>query len=256
MAVNTEKNSYTILFAIGMVLIVGTVLAGLFGTLNGNIKENKKKEKKQNILFAMGINKATLTNNAADANTPVDANEADAVFNKYIGENQYIIEGSKATKTAAAFDIDVKKEGQKAKDASYTRKLPLYIGNVDGKKSYVVPLFGKGLWDAIWGYVALESDLKTVKGAFFDHKGETPGLGANIKESFFYEDFKGESIYSGKEYKGITVAKGNNDPTNQRKNDNKVDAIAGATITGDGVSAMIKSDLKLYVPYFETVKAN
>ena len=256
MAVNTDKNSYTILFAIGMVVIVGTVLAGLFGSLNGNIKENKKKEKKQNILFAMGINKGTLTNNADDANSPVDANEADAVFEQYIGENQFIIEGSKATKTSKAFDVDVKKEGQKAKEDGYSRKLPLYIGNVDGKKSYVVPVYGKGLWDAIWGYVALESDLKTVKGAFFDHKGETPGLGANIKESFFYEDFAGESIYSGAEYKGITVAKGNNDPTNQRKNDNKVDAIAGATITGDGVTAMLKSDLKLYVPYFENVKAN
>ena len=256
MAVNTEKNSYTLLFAVGMVVVVGTVLAGLFGSLNANIKENKKKEKKQNILFAMGITKATLTKNAEDANSPVDANEADKIFSEYIGENQYIIEGTKATKTEAAFDIDVKKEGQKAKEAGYVRKLPLYIGTVDGKKSYIVPLYGKGLWDAIWGYGALEGDLKTVKGAFFDHKGETPGLGANIKESFFYEDFKGESIYSGAEYKGITVAKGNNDPTNQRKGDNKVDAIAGATITGDGVTAMIKTDLKLYVPYFETVKPN
>jgi len=253
---NTEKNSYTILFAIGMVVVVGSVLASLFGGLNGQIKENQKKEKKQNILFAMGITKATLTKNADDANSPVDATEADAIFAKYVGDNQYIIEGNKARKTAEAFDLDVKKEGQKAKEAGYVRKLPLYVGTIEGQKSYVVPLYGKGLWDAIWGYVALQSDLKTVKGAFFDHKGETPGLGANIKESFFYEDFKGESIYSGAEYKGITVAKGNNDPTNQRKDDNKVDAIAGATITGDGVTAMIKSDLKMYVPYFETVKAN
>jgi len=241
MAINTEKNSYTIAFAIGMVVIVGSVLAGLFGSLNSNIQENKKKEKKQNILFAMGIK-------------DVEASEADAVFDQYIGENQFIIEGIKATKSDKAFDIDVKKEGQKAKEAGYVRKLPLYIGNVDGKKSYIVPLYGKGLWDAIWGYIALEEDLKTVKGAFFDHKGETPGLGANIKEAFFYEDFVGESIFSGAEYKGITVAKGNNDPKNERKNDNKVDAIAGATITGDGVTAMIKSDLKLYVPYFKTVK--
>lgn len=253
---NTEKNSYTVIFAVIMVVVVGTVLAGLFGSLNGTIKENQKKEKKQNILFAMGINKATLTKNEDDKNSFVDAGEADALFEKYVGENQYIIEGDKATKTTEAFDIDVKKEGQKAKDDSYTRKLPLYIGNIDGKKSYVVPLYGKGLWDAIWGYIALEDDLKTVKGAFFDHKGETPGLGANIKESFFYEDFKGESIYNGKAFKGISVAKGNNDPTNNRKDDNKVDAIAGATITGDGVSAMIKSDLKMYVPYFQTVKAN
>ena len=253
---NTEKNSYTLLFAIGMVVIVGSVLAGLFGSLSGQIKENQKKEKKQNILFAMGITKATISGNTADANSPVDAAEADDIFTKYVGDNQYIIEGAKATRTNKAFAINVKKEGQKAKEAGYVRKLPLYVGNVDGKKTYVVPLYGKGLWDAIWGYVALEADLKTVKGAFFDHKGETPGLGANIKESFFYEDFKGESIYNGAEYKGITVAKGNNDPTNKRKGDNKVDAIAGATITGDGVTAMIKSDLKMYVPYFETVKAN
>jgi len=253
---NTEKNSYTLLFAIGMVVIVGSVLASLFGGLSGQIKENQKKEKKQNILFAMGITKATISGDTDDANTPVDANKADAIFAKYVGEGQYIIEGIKATKTSKAFDIDVKKEGQKAKKEGYVRKLPLYIGNVDGKKSYVVPMYGKGLWDAIWGYVALDADLKTVKGAFFDHKGETPGLGANIKEAYFYEDFKGESIYNGEEFKGITVAKGNNDPTNLRKEDNRVDAIAGATITGDGVTAMIKNDLKMYVPYFETVKAN
>lgn len=253
---NTEKNSYTILFAIGMVVVVGSVLASLFGGLNSQIKENQKKEKKQNILFAMGITKETITNNPDDSNSPVAANKADAIFAKYVGDNQYIIEGTQATKTPKAFDVEVKKEGQKAKKEGYVRKLPLYIGTVDGKKSYVVPLYGKGLWDAIWGYVALESDLKTVKGAFFDHKGETPGLGANIKEAYFYEDFKGESLFDGDEFKGITVAKGNNDPTNERKGDYKVDAIAGATITGDGVTAMIKTDLKMYVPYFETVKAN
>ncbi len=253
---NTDKNSYTVGFAIAMVVLVGSILAGVFGSLKSQIDENKKKEKKQNILFAMGVTKATLTNNQDDITSPVDAAQADELFKKYVGENQFIVEGTKVTKTEKAFDVNVKKEGQKAKDESYTRKLPLYIGNIDGKKSYVVPLYGKGLWDAIWGYIALEEDLKTVKGAFFDHKGETPGLGANIKEAFFYQDFKGESLFKGSTYKGITVAKGNNDPKNDRKNDNKVDAIAGATITGDGVTAMIKSDVKLYVPYFETIKVN
>ncbi len=256
MAVNTEKNSYTIIFAVAMVLVVGTLLAGLFGSLSPNIIENKKKEKKQNILFAMGINQATITGDASDKGLPVEAAKADELFKKYVGSNQYIIEGDKATKSTKAFDIDVKKEGQKAKDPNYTRRLPLYVGQVNGKKSYIVPLYGKGLWDAIWGYVSLEEDLKTVQGAFFDHKGETPGLGANIKEAFFYEDFKGESIYSGNQYKGIEVAKGNNDPVNKRKNDNKVDAIAGATITGDGVTAMLKKDIKLYIPYFENIKVN
>ena len=112
---------------------------------------------------------------------------------------------------------------------------------------------GKGLWDAIWGYVALDKNL-IVDGVYFDHKGETPGLGANINQRFFMDDFKGEQIMSGESFKGIAVAKGNNDPTNQIKDDYEIDALAGATITGNGVTAMIKKDLKMYIPYLTTLK--
>ena len=94
-----------------------------------------------------------------------------------------------------------------------------------------------------------------IQGAYFDHKGETPGLGANIKQRFFMDDFEGEHLLTDSgEFKGVRVAKGNNDPKNEDKTDYEVDAIAGATITGDGVSAMIKSDLQLYVPYFKSLK--
>jgi Na+-transporting NADH:ubiquinone oxidoreductase subunit C len=102
--------------------------------------------------------------------------------------------------------------------------------------------------------MALNKDLETVKGVFFDHKGETPGLGSNIKEAFFMDDFKGENIFAGGQFKGISVAKGNADPKNEDKTDNEVDAIAGATITGDGVTVMIKKDLAMYLPYFNTLK--
>ncbi|MCB0465625.1 MAG: FMN-binding protein, partial [Aequorivita sp.] len=112
---------------------------------------------------------------------------------------------------------------------------------------------GKGLWDAIWGYVSLDKDL-VVEGVYFDHKGETPGLGANIKERFFMDDFEGEQIMNGNAFVGITVAKGNNDPLNERKEDHKVDALAGATITGNGVTAMIKKDVARYIPYLEKIK--
>jgi len=95
----------------------------------------------------------------------------------------------------------------------------------------------------------------TVQGAIFDHKGETPGLGANIKQRFFMDDFIGESLVDASgNFKGITVLKGNNDPKNDNKADNEVDAIAGATITGNGVTAMLKADLKLYEPFFKSLK--
>jgi len=104
-----------------------------------------------------------------------------------------------------------------------------------------------------WGYIAVDSDL-VVQGVYFDHKGETPGLGSNIKERFFMDDFKGEHIVDGDSFKGITAAKGNSDPKNLNKTDFEVDAIAGATITGDGLSAMLKKDLKMYLPYLKTLK--
>jgi len=254
MAKNTDSNVYTVLFAIGMVLVVGSLLAFTASYFNPTITLNKKLEKQQNILFAMGVNEATLSGNADDATSFVTTDKVTAEFDKYITA-QFVIEGDKATENNEAYLIDIKKESDQVKaNASYTRKLPLFIGEKDGEKFYIVPMRGVGLWDAIWGFVALKDDLKTVKGVFFDHKGETPGLGANIKEPFFYQDFADEQIYNGNQFKGIVVAKGNADPKNEDKNDNEVDAIAGATITGDGVTVMIKKDLAMYLPYFNTLK--
>ena len=254
MARNTDSNTYTILFAIGMVLVVGSLLAFTASYFNPTITLNKKLEKQQNILFAMGVSEGTLSGNEDDNTSFVSTDKVTAEFGKYI-TTQLVIEGDKASQDSLAYLIDIKKESDQVKaDASYVRKLPLFIGEKDGKKFYIVPMRGVGLWDAIGGVVALEEDLRTVKGAFFDHKGETPGLGANIKEPYFYQDFAGEQIYNGSQFKGIVVAKGNADPRNMIKDDNEVDALAGATITGDGVTAMIKKDLAMYLPYFNTLK--
>lgn len=250
MAINTDKNSYTIIFAIAMVVVVGALLAGISSVLKPNITANKITEKQQNILFAMGVT------DTEDPNEFVPAEKAEELFNKYVGDEKYIIVGDVAEKTEDAFNIEVKKENDKLKqDSNYKRKMPLFIGKKDGEEFYIVPMRGNGLWDAIWGYVSLDKEFKKVKGAFFDHKGETPGLGANIKEAYFRDDFIGESILDAAgNYKGITVKKGNGDPKNVRKDDNAVDAMAGATITGDGVTAMVKKGIKMYQPYFATLK--
>jgi Na+-transporting NADH:ubiquinone oxidoreductase subunit C len=113
---------------------------------------------------------------------------------------------------------------------------------------------GKGLWDAIWGFVSVD-DQKVIQGAYFDHKGETPGLGANIKMRYFMDDFIGESIENNGAIVGVKVAKGNNDPVNEDKYDNEVDALAGATITGNGLSAMLSTSLKKYESFFNSLSA-
>ena len=257
----TDKNSYTILFAIGMVVVVGGILAFLASFLAEPIAENEKIEKQQNILYALGIN-----NNEGNSATFIDTQLAPEEFKKNVTEQMVLTykDGSIVkTQTRQEYMdetsqepylIDVKKQ-QNLQKTEGTRLLPLFIGkSKQGQTLYVAPIRGKGLWDAIWGYVAVDENM-VVQGAYFDHKGETPGLGANIKQRYFMDDFIGERLLNDSgEFKGITVAKGNADPKNMDKNDYEVDAIAGATITGDGVSAMIKKDLGLYMPYFKTLK--
>ena len=248
MSKRTDSNGYTMIFAVIMVLVVGSLLAFLASSLKPSIKENERIEKQQNILYAMGVYEED-GNNKNFLSTEV----AGKAFETYITK-QVEVQGGKVVENPNAYLIDVKKQQTLAKEGKQ-RRLPLFIGkNQDGKTFYVAPIRGKGLWDAIWGYIGMDENM-VVQGAYFDHKGETPGLGANIKQPYFMDDFIGEHLMSDTGvFKGITVAKGNNDPKNEEKTDYEVDAIAGATITGDGVSAMIKSDLKLYVPYFKSLK--
>ena len=248
MAVDTDKNSYTVIFAAIMVVIVGTILAFLASYLRPNIVENERFEKQQNILYAMGVNE-----NGDDKGSVnfIPTDKVENEFTNYIKE-QLVIEGGKTTQDNEAYLIDLKKQ-LAAKKRGEAYKLPLFIGEKEGEKFYIIPMYGKGLWDAIWGFIALD-DTMTVQGVYFDHKGETPGLGANIKQRYFMDDFVGESILRGTQYAGIAVAKGNNDPLNNTKNDNEVDALAGATITGNGVAAMVKESVNLYKDYLETIR--
>ncbi|MGX1929016.1 Na(+)-translocating NADH-quinone reductase subunit C [Flagellimonas sp. 2504JD4-2] len=247
MAVNTEKNSYTVIFAVIMVVIVGSLLAFLASGLRPRIDENERFEKQQNILYAMGVSH----NEDAGSVNFIPTNVVEEEFSKYI-KKQLVVVGSETKERDEAYLIDMKKQLNIIKNGDEA-ELPLFIGEKDGKQFYIIPMYGKGLWDAIWGYISLDENM-VVQGVVFDHKGETPGLGANIKLRYFMDDFTGESVLDGNRISGIAVIKGNNDPLNNDKEDNEVDALAGATITGNGVSAMIKETLKLYKPYLETIR--
>lgn len=235
----TDSNSYTIIFSVVMVVVVGSLLA-FFANFTKDLRIKNDQVKAQiDILSAIGV----------------DANRSNAteMFTQYIKE-QKVIAGTEVSDDNKAYLINVKKEQDAAKKGG-VQKLPLFVAEKEGKKIYIIPVRGNGLWDAIWGYIALNDDLKSINGVYFDHKGETPGLGANITETFFTSDFKGESIYDASgAFKGIEISKSNADPNNEDKKDNQVDAISGATITGNGVGAMINSGIKAYLPYFETLK--
>ena len=128
--------------------------------------------------------------------------------------------------------------------------MPIYISENDGIKSYIIPLRGKGLWGPIWGYIAIKDDLNTVYGAVFDHKSETPGLGAEINRPFFQDPFIGKTIFEEGVFTSILVIKGGAD----EGDNHAVDGISGGTITSDGVSDMLKERLEKYLPYFDRIR--
>jgi Na+-transporting NADH:ubiquinone oxidoreductase subunit C len=230
-----NSNGYTFMFAAIMVAVVGALLALAATSLKDLQDENVKKEKMQNILASVGV--------------VVEREQAPNQFTSVIKEQLALKVDGSVDESTQAFSIDLKNElSKKVED----QRFPLYVAEQDGKKFYIVPLRGAGLWDAIWGYVALEEDLNTIKGTVFDHKGETPGLGAEITQKWFQDRFIGEKIMdqSG-EIVGVAVTKGN---TSQSKDDNKVDAISGSTITGNGVTDMIKERLLNYKNYFANQK--
>ena len=148
--------------------------------------------------------------------------------------------------------IDLEKDRDKNnKLAVEERAFPVWVYEKGGEKFFVVTVYGKGLWDKIWGTVALKSDLNTIVGVNFDHKGETPGLGAEIKDSpAFKAQFEGRKIYNAAgDYKSIIVRKGG-----AKDKEHEVDSISGATITGDGVTEMFVEGLANYKPVLEAAK--
>ena len=235
---NVNKNSYTFGFAIAMVVLVASLLSIAAISLKPFQDKNVELEKKQNILNSVGIK--------------VKREAAEEAYNKYI-KDSFVVNSEGEKTNGDAFNIDLAIE---LKKDIQNQSFPIFISEKNDKKSYIIPVRGTGLWGPIWGFIALEDDLNTILGAVFDHKAETPGLGANIKQRFFMDDFIGESLLDANgNFRGVTVSKTNLDPKNEDKYDNEVDAIAGSTITGDGVTAMIRSDLSLYQEYFNNINS-
>lgn len=232
---NTNSNTYTFIFAIIMVTVVAGLLAFTAMSLKPMQMENVRNEKMQSILSSFGVDESR--------------DEAADFFDTYIKKQLALKEDGSVDENVNAFDINLKNEIKK--DPSKQR-YPIYLAEKDGKTIYIVPLQGNGLWDSIWGYIALDDDENTIIGAVFDHAAETPGLGAEIRESWFEEQFIGDQIlktpgnFSKNNYVSVKTVKGG-----AKADDlHGVDAISGGTITSDKLSEMIYERLERYLPYF------
>ena len=236
---NRDSNIYTFLFVGIMIVGIASILAYTSQTLKPMQDENVKNEKMQNILSTVGIN--------------VSRDKAEESYSKYITQELALKMDGTINESLNPFsDLNLAKELKKDYNDQH---FPLYIADIDSQRYYIIELRGVGLWDAIWGYISLKADFNTVNGVSFDHKGETAGLGAEIRKDWFKESFIDEKVFNKDgQLVGITVLKGNNDPSNSDKDDHEVDAISGSTITGDGVTDMIKERLNNYLPYIEKLE--
>ena len=233
MAIDKNSNSYTFGFAVLMVFVVGSLLALASQGLKARQEKNATDKKMMSILSAINID-ATREN-------------AQELYNKYVIDSK-IISGKDLS--ADAFDVDIKKEFRDKNISLSERNYPLYVCDKDGEKFYIIPVVGTGLWGPIWGFVALESDFKTIYGATFDHKSETPGLGAEIKYASYSDQYTGETISdSTGSFQPIIVVK---DGSGYGLN-SKVDGITGGTITSKGVEEMTTRTLEVYANYFKSL---
>lgn len=246
-----HSTSQTLTFVLIMTSIVALLLAVLQNGL-------KSKHDYNEALYSKKATIAAVADHLDVDFASITSEQVTDIFDKQIVQhvlnaNGDIISPEKleelGVKGGKAENLDLNKENKEEVD---DRLLPLYIfTKSDGQKYYIVYSRGKGLWDEIWGNIALESDLNTIAGVSFDHKAETPGLGAEIKDNkAWVKQFIGKKLYADNgEFKSIIVRKGGaKDPVYE------VDAISGATITGDGVADMLEEDLIVYDPYFDKLK--
>lgn len=224
------SNRYIFIFSSVMVIIVATLLSLAATLLQPRQQRNLETEKKKSMLEAVGI-----VSNAETAET---------LYEKYITASYVFDIKGNIVQGVDAFDVVLKDEQKKALDL---QNLPLFEAQLEnGEKIVIIPVEGKGLWGPIYGYISLKSDMNTIFGTTFDHKGETPGLGAEINTTDFESMFIGKRLFENESFVSISVLKGGAKPDDIHG----VDAISGGTITSKGLEAMLKDCLVKYEDYF------
>ena len=199
MKMNTNSNTYIIIYSAILVVIVAFLLAFVYQALKPMQDANVALDVKKQILYSLNIR-------------GLDGAEAEAKYAEVVKEEK---------------DLD----GQK-----------IYECQIDGQNIRVASLKGMGLWGGISGYVAIDKDCK-VFGAYFNHESETAGLGAEIKDSqAWQEKFIGKQIWDEAGNVVLSIVKKVEDAASQ------VDVVTGATLTSNGVDAMLKDGLKNVKP--------
>jgi Na+-transporting NADH:ubiquinone oxidoreductase subunit C len=237
-----------------MTIVVGGILAGASQFLAPAQKRSVELETKSQILGAV---RNLVTVNEGDNILEIYNERISSLVVDYNGE---LVSKDEKGNDLIAEKVDVAKNYKKsAKDRLYPVFRLVNPQNKDQVEAYIVPVYGNGLWDRIWGYVALNSSLEEIVGATFDHKGETPGLGQRIATDEIQDRYVGKSIYDQQgNFVSVQMMKGEHGGGTSsieyyKGDEHKVDGMSGATLTGNGVNNMLKNYLGAYQNYFEKI---
>lgn len=229
---NTNSNSYTVIYASIMVVIVAFLLAFVSSSLKGIQDKNVELDKKKQILAALNIR---------------NVEDVEAEYNKVIKADMVINANADTLKLGENKDQD----GFKVENKDLSpENLPLYVCEVNGEVKYVVPMLGRGLWGGLWGYMAVNDDCKTIFGAYFSHESETAGLGSPIAEQPFQERFQNKQIFAEGDSTHTQVALTIVKKGQVKSESTEVDGLTGATLTTKGAAAMVTDGLQQYINFF------
>lgn len=235
---NRQGNTYTIIYSVVLVAIVGVVLSVVYQALRPQQVENIDNDTRRQILAAALI-------------TPGEGESVADLYHQHI-QSAFIVnsEGDTVSNDAdKAFKVNVAME---VKKPAAERQLPVFVCSTDQGAKYIVPVYGAGLWGPIWGYIAFDDNGDTIYGAYFAHQGETPGLGAEIEKPAFSNQFKGKNIFaSDGAFQSVEVVKSGHEPKDGKA---WVHAISGGTITSQGVQKMLSNSLEPYSAFFTNLK--
>jgi Na+-transporting NADH:ubiquinone oxidoreductase subunit C len=270
-----KSNAYAMLFATAVCAVLAVGLAATYNGLKDTIASNEVFDRQKNILIATG-----LYDPVGDAGK--SRKELEALLAKYVRSEVLEIErdlvnrrsksGGDVIEEKVRDVVDVVKTEHRIEDLDDLRRteagkkdaksrrefVPFYTRVDDAGKpvAYCFPISGYGLWSTLYGFLALDADLDTVRGITFYKHAETPGLGGEVDNRSWQAQWRGKHVRGANgELVGITVKKGKVDPAVATEKRHMVDGLSGATITSNGVTNFLAKDLGTYEKYFQKLRS-
>ncbi len=255
-ALNPNTMKGTLLVSLVLCVVCSMIVSSAAVLLRPLQEANKKLDRQRNVLIAAGVDVDSMSTDDVEAMFNDDSQVRRVLVDLSTGETVDAEAAEEAGIDPATYDPKkaaktpelsqrVSTEGPTpgvSRREKYAYVYQIMNGdNINGNQvdQLVLPVYGKGLWSTLYGYLALKGDLRTVGGiTFYEHK-ETPGLGGEVDNAAWKALWPGKQVFNQQGEVDFQVIKGQVDP-NSAQADHQIDGLSGATITSRGVSNLVQ----------------